>query len=49
MTFGEYSEKLKGHEIKLLRQAQLIGLGFNDPRKLNELIMLQEAINRGEG
>lgn len=49
LTYGEYLSKLKGYQMRCFKLAQLIGLGFNDPRRLNELIMLLEALNRGEG
>jgi hypothetical protein len=49
LTFGEYRAKIKGYHQKQLNNAFYIALAFNDPKKLNEINMLTEALEtRGD-
>lgn len=48
LTFKEYLSMRKGYQLKMLQWAGYIGMGFNDPKQLSQLIMLNEAIVRRE-
>ena len=49
LTLGEYLAKARGHQKKQLNMAFLISLAFNDPKKLQEIDMLDKALEeRGD-